>query len=149
MEENSNHESQDKKVDDQTNKKEIEDGKAMAIIAYILAPIPYFAEKKNKFVRYHAVQGMNIFIIAVAYGIVAGIINSIVWNATAGNCVNSIFSGSYVGCTSGWGMAATVGWILGLIGLIIGILDIIGLVYAAQGQKKEVPILGKVKIIKK
>ena len=46
------------------NKKDIDSGKGMAILSYIgiLALIPFLAEKKNKFVIYHAKQGMNLFI---------------------------------------------------------------------------------------
>ena len=36
-------------------KKDIEDNKGMAVLSYILAPIPYFASKKSKWVKYHAV----------------------------------------------------------------------------------------------
>ena len=114
----------DKEAAHKAHQKEVESGKGMAILAYIIALIPYFAEKKNKFVRYHAIQGMNIFLVALAYGILAGIINGITWNAAMGNCVNSIFSASYANCN-------------------------FGLVNAAQGKMKPVPILGKVKIIKK
>jgi len=146
MDEKPNHEPQDKKADDQTSKKEIEDGKAMAIIAYILAPIPYFAEKKNKFVRYHAIQGMNIFIIAVAYTIVASIINNIVWNATIGSCLRSILSGPWHACTSG--IDSFIRSVLGLVGLGIGVIAIIGIINVVNGKKKAVPFLGKVKIIK-
>ena len=41
----------------------------MGIIAYfsLLALIPYFCEKKNKFVVYHAKQGMNLLIFETAY----------------------------------------------------------------------------------
>jgi uncharacterized membrane protein len=151
MAESSNNQPKDEKPAgesaDKANKKEIEDGKAMAILAYILAPIPYFAEKKNKFVRYHAIQGMNLFIVAVAYSILASIINNIVWKAVAGNCVRSLYSGSWGGCSGG--MASFVSWIIGLIGLGIGIIAIIGIINAVQGQKKELPIFGKLKIIKK
>ena len=131
--------------------KEIEEGKGMAILAYIIALIPYFAgDKNNKFVRFHAIQGMNILIIAVAYGVVSGIINSIVYSATIGSCYRSIYSGAYgAGCAGGWGVAGIVSTVLGLIGLAIGIINLIGLVYAVQGQEKEVPLLGKVKFIKK
>ena len=127
--------------------KEIAEGKAMAIIAYIIALIPYFAgDKKNKFVRFHAIQGMNILLIAVGYSILAGIINSIVWSAIVGNCyssLNSILSG----CN--FGLASTVSFIIWLPAWVIGIVSIIGIVNAANGKEKEVPILGKVKIIKK
>ena len=35
-----------------------------------------------------------------------------------------------------------------LIELMFGVLSIVGLIYACQGKAKELPILGKVKIIK-
>ena len=127
------------------DKKEVESGKVMAILSYIIALIPYFAEKKNKFVRYHAVQGMNILIIAVGWAIVGAIINSV---------VQAIFCSTgygywYSSCWYTFGIEDVISWIISFVGLGIGILDIMGLVYAATGKAKEVPILGKIKIIKK
>jgi len=54
---------QDKTAD--YSKEEIENGKLMALLSYIgiLALIPYFAEKENKYVRFHAIQGLNLLII--------------------------------------------------------------------------------------
>jgi len=131
-----------------SKKKEIEEGKGMAILAYIIALIPYFAgDKKNKFVRFHAIQGMNIFIIAAGYSIIAGIIHSIVWSAIIGSCTNSLLTLSLSGCN--YGLASTIGFIIWLPAWVIGIVSIIGIVNAVNGKEKEVPILGKVKIIKK
>lgn len=127
------------------DKKEIESGKGMAVLSYIIALIPYFAEKKNKFVRFHAVQGMNILIIAVAWSFLSMIINAV---------VNAIFCSTgygywYSTCWYTFGVEDVIYWVTNLITLGIGILDIVGLVYAATGKAKEVPILGKIKIIKK
>lgn len=127
------------------DKKEIESGKGMAVLSYIIALIPYFAEKKNKFVRFHAVQGMNILIIAVAWAILGAIINAI---------VNAIFCSTgygywYSSCLYTYGIEDVVSLIVSLVSLGIGVIDIVGLVYAATGKAKEVPILGKIKIIKK
>lgn len=49
------------------SEKEKEDGKLMAILSYVgvLSLVPYLAEKDNKWVRYHAIQGVNLFIIEV------------------------------------------------------------------------------------
>ena len=47
------------------DKKDIEENKAMACLSYIIAPIPYFLENKSKWVRYNAIQGMNLFIIFI------------------------------------------------------------------------------------
>ena len=135
----------------EASKKDISAGKGMAILSYfgILALIPYFSEKNNKFVRYHAIQGMNIFLVLVAYAIIVSVVSGIVWSATVGNCVSSVYYGSAVGCTGGFGAASIVSLIFGLGYLALGIICILGIVYAAQGQTKEVPLLGKIKIIKK
>ncbi|MDO5569283.1 MAG: zinc-ribbon domain-containing protein [bacterium] len=55
------------------SKKEIESGMVLAILSYIIALVPFLAEKKNKFVIYHAKQGMNLFIIYVIWAIVNSI----------------------------------------------------------------------------
>ena len=54
---------QDKSAD--YSKEEIDNGKLMALLSYIgiLALIPYFAEKENKYVRFHAIQGLNLLIV--------------------------------------------------------------------------------------
>jgi uncharacterized membrane protein len=132
--------------------KEIEDGKGMAILAYIIALIPYFAEKNNKFVRFHAIQGMNLLILAVGWSIIAGILNGIIYSALTSGCWSTwsyLATGHASGGMCQLGLAAGISFVLYIPSMIIGIVDIIGLIYAAQGQEKEVPILGKIKLIKK
>lgn len=107
-------------------KKELEDGKTMAILSYILPFIPYFAEKENKRVRFHAVQGMNLLIVAVALNIVTNILYSISWRL--------------------WGIVGTISMI---VNLGITALCIIGIVNVCKEQAKELPIIDKIKIIKK
>ena len=132
------------------DKKEAEAGKVMAILAYIgiLALIPYFAEKNNKFVRFHAVAGMNLLLIWIAYAIISGIVSAIVSSVAVSNCVNSYY---YYGgsCAAGFGATGVVSLIFGIIAILIGILAILGIVNAATGKTKELPIIGKLKIIKK
>lgn len=42
-----------------------------------------------------------------------------------------------------------VGWIIGpIIGLVVLLFAILGIVYAAQDQDKELPIIGQIKILK-
>jgi len=132
--------------------KEIEEGKSMAILAYIIALIPFFAgDKKNKFVRFHAVQGMNILIIAVGYSIIASILSSILGGIFLGGCLNA-WSYWVTGQSSGGmcnpGLYGIISFIVWIPAIIIGIIDIIGLISAINGKEKEVPILGKFKIIK-
>ena len=59
-------------TDDHTKsytKKDINDNRAMAILAYFgpLALLPYFGQKNSKYARFHAVNGMNLFVWEIAY----------------------------------------------------------------------------------
>ncbi len=62
------------------SEKEKEDGKVMAILSYIslLSLIPYFTEKENKWVRFHAIQGVNLLIIEAIF-MVIGMIPLLGW----------------------------------------------------------------------
>lgn len=132
------------------DKKDIESGKGMAIISYLgfLSLIPYLSEKKNKYVRYHAVQGLNLFILEMIYSVAYGILTSVI--KVKGSC-----GGGYYGnLASAFGVTCKVTpwWItlpLGIIGLGFTALAIIGIVNACQDKAKELPIVNQIKIIKK
>ena len=128
-------------------KKDIESGKAMGVLSYIIPLIPFFAEKKNKFVVYHAKQGMNLLIVSIAYTILYAILTSVVKvNGDCGYGYLGDFAQSLgITCevTPWW-----ITWPLNIIGLGITILVIMGIVYVCQGKVKELPIINKIKIFK-
>ena len=99
-------------------KKEKEDGKVMAILAYIgiLCLIPYFAEKNNKYVHYHAVQGINLFILEIIAYAATGIL--------------------------------FFGFLAYIVSVISFILSIIGIVNVCNGEAKELPLIKGIKLIK-
>ena len=109
---------------------DIAQNKAMAILAYFgpLVLIPIFAAKGSKFARYHSNQGLLLLIATVAwsivYGILSGIILAISWRLYF---VTSILS---------------------LLSLIFLVLAILGIVNAANGKAKELPVIGKFKLLK-
>ena len=109
----------------------------MALLSYIgiLALIPYFAEKENKYVRFHAIQGLNLLIINLvvsAASFVVAIVATVLF------------------------IIPIIGWILGfLLYLVIGlvpvgllVISILGVVYSLQGNAKELPIVNQIKFIK-
>lgn len=116
------------------DQKDISDNKAFAILAYIswLVLIPIFAAKNSKFARFHANQGLVLCIIETAWWIVSTIIS---W-----------FLGFLL-----WRVFALV-WLIGLLFRLVNILFlvmmILGIVNAAQGKAKVLPIIGKIKILK-
>lgn len=126
-------------------KEETAKGKALAIISYfgVLALIPYFAERKNKFVRFHAVQGMNLFLIELIVNVCLGMLVSLKSNSyCANNPVVCAVSG-------GFGVIGSLSFIYQVLWTVVLTLAILGIIYAAKGQAKELPIINKLKIVKK
>ena len=109
---------------------DITSSKAMAILAYFgpLVLIPIFAAKQSKFARYHSNQGLLLLIAAVAWSIVYGIINAILLAIS-------------------WRLY-TVSSIIGILSIVFFVLFIIGIINASNGRAKELPIIGKFKILK-
>ena len=123
--------------------KEIKEGKSIAWLSYfgLLALIPYFAQKENKYTHAHAIRGLNLLIVDIAWGVLMGILTSVI----------KIEQTSYL-----WGYPYTytvTPWWLQLISaagyIFIGVVSIMGIVYACQGKVKDLPLVGKIKIIKK
>ncbi len=105
-------------------------GKVMAILAYIswLVLIPLFVEKKSRFARFHTNQGLILFALSTAYGIATG-----------------VFCG-LLGLLSGV-LSALFGWLFGIAGLVFLAYMVLGIVNAATGKAKELPIIGKYQIL--
>lgn len=126
-------------------KKDIEDNKGLAILSYIgpLALIPYFKGKDSKYVKYHAVQGMNLLIVWVVFTIFAAILSMI---KITKSCDHSPIFGVVTNCVK-----VTPWWIkfpIDIIGLCLLIISILGVVYALLGKAKKLPLIDKVNIIK-
>ena len=90
--------------------------KVYGVLAYIgiLFLVPLLAGK-SEFSRYHANQGLVLFIADIILGIVGAILGGI---------------------------------LSGVLGLCIFILMIMGIVHAANGEMKPLPIIGGITIIK-
>ena len=112
------------------DKADIDQNKGMAILAYFgpLVLIPILAAKNSKFARYHSNQGLILLIAAVIYGIAYGILSTIIYAIS-------------------WRLGFIVS-IIGLVSILFTVLAIIGIINAVNGRAKELPIIGKYKILK-
>lgn len=116
---------------------EVNNGKLMSLLAYlgILALIPYFVEKENKYVRFHAIQGLNLFIVnmiaSVALMVVAFVATFL-----------------FIIPVLGWILGGVLYLVVGLLPVGFFVLQILGIVYALQGNAKEIPVVNKIKLIK-
>ena len=114
----------------QFDAQDIQNNKAMAILAYFgpLVLIPLLAAKGSRFARYHTNQGLVLLIGWIAYSIVYGILRSIILAIS-------------------WRLYFLVS-IIGLVGLVFLVLAVIGIINAANGRAKELPVIGKIKLLK-
>ena len=114
---------------------DVQNNKAFAILAYfwLLVLVPIFAAKESKFARFHANQGLVLCIVETAWWLINFIITAILIHT---------LSWSTLWVLSLWGV---IYW---LVSVGIFVFAIIGIVNAAQGSVKPLPIFGKYKILK-
>ena len=124
---------------------DVQQNKGMAVLSYLglLLLIPLFARKNSDYCKYHVKQGVTLACCEIIYSILTLIINAIVGAICPPELVWTYFTYAYVPS-----MASTVvSTILSLGSIFFLVLMIIGIVNAAQGQKKELPLLGKIKVL--
>lgn len=101
---------------------DVEQNKPMAIIGYlipILFFIPMLSEKKSPFGMFHAKQQLNLLLSAIVVNIVGSIIPIL-----------------------GWFIILPIG------SIVLIVLAIMGIINAAKGEMKQLPIIGGFQIIK-
>jgi uncharacterized membrane protein len=118
--------------------------KVFGILSYLfcLCFISIFAApKESHYSRYHANQGLVLFIFELAGMIVFGIITTII----AASSMATFYTYGGVGAFAGFG---AVGVIQNIYGIATTVLAIIGIINAAQGNEKPLPIIGGIRILK-
>lgn len=99
--------------------KDADDNKIISILAYlsILFLVPLLAAPNSKFARFHANQGLVLFLAELIGSVLCAI--------------------------------PFIGWLAGgVISVITVVLSVLGIIAAAKGEMKELPIIGKYQIIK-
>lgn len=111
---------------------QINEGKSLAWLSYlgIFFLIPLLAHKDNPFSKYHARQGMVLFFLEVAIGILWGILGAI---------AAAIAVATY----GGGGICVFLVWlVMVILWVLVMVLSIIGIIQAATGKFWKMPILG-------
>jgi uncharacterized membrane protein len=118
---------------------DVQHNKAVAILGYIVFLVPLLISPHSKFARFHANQGLLLFIVwCVAIGTI--VLLHVGW-LFVGPHVESIgILWAFFGCIV---YVAPVGLIVGPL-----VLEIMGIVHAANGELKELPLIGHAKLIK-
>ncbi len=110
--------------------KDIEANKAMALLSYfgILVLIPIFGAKDSKFARFHANQGLTLCLAAIVYGVAYSVLTGIILAIS-------------------WRLYFLVS-IIGLVSVVFLVLAVIGIINAVNGKAKELPLIGKINLLK-
>ena len=109
---------------------DVAQNKVMGILAYLgfLCLVPIFAAKNSPYARFHANQGLVLFIEEIAYGIVYGILAVV------------------------FAFIPVIGLIvialLGLASIVFVVFLVIGIMNACSGEPKKLPIIGGITILK-
>ena len=110
---------------------DIEKNKGLALLSYlgILVLVPIFAAKDSAYARFHANQGLLLIIAAVAWSVAVNIVTGIL--------------------RASWSWLGTlVGGLLGIASIVFLAAVVVGIINAVGGKAKELPFIGKYRILK-
>ena len=111
---------------------DVRQNKVMGVLSYlgILVFVPLIAgNKQSPYVRFHTNQGLVLFIASVIVELLDGR-----WIWGFHSMIN--FGGSWFS------------WIFDICSLVLFVFMIVGIVYACKGERKELPLIGQIKILK-
>lgn len=109
------------------DREDINKNRAMAILAYIgpLVFIPMFAAKNSKFARFHVNQGFLLFLVWASLSVLSTFFNLIYLPRI---------------------LDVLIQLTIWLVSIPATIINVIGIVNAARGKAKELPVIGKIRI---
>lgn len=119
---------------------DIQNTKGIAWLSYlgVLVFIPMFTNKESKFTRFHVRQGVTLLALWVVYFIASLLLNLIKVDSTS-----YILGVPFPRTITPW----PIKLILGIIAIGISVLAIIGIVNAATGKAKKLPIIGNIDVM--
>ena len=102
----------------------------MGILAYIgfLVLVPILAEKQNPFVRYHANQGLVLFLGEILYALLHRVLVRVF--------LVTIFP-----------LGVVLNIVLSIASLVFVAYMVIGIVNVCNGKAKELPVIGGIRLI--
>lgn len=111
---------------------DVASNKWMAILSYLgfLVFVPILAGRGSRFARYHANQGLVLFCAGVIFNVIRKILRFTSSWIFFGNSFLDLYG------------------LLGIVSLFFFIVAIIGIVNAAKGEAKQLPLIGKIRLIR-
>lgn len=121
---------------------DVEENKWISLLSYLgpLVFIPMFVKKHSKFARYHANQGLVLFITEGVYSIATGIIMALLRAAFPVRLIGFTWSRGFV--------YNSINTIFSLASLVFVLLAVLGIINVVKGKAKDLPVIGKIRLIK-
>ncbi|MFR1105927.1 MAG: hypothetical protein ACLSD3_14140 [Acutalibacteraceae bacterium] len=119
----------------QYDPRDIEDNRVFAALSYLglLILIPIFCARRSYFARFHANQGLILLLCTVAYTVVTRIVTRVL----------DILFGGFLSIIPGAFSLVTTA-----LGIIFFVLLILGVVNAATGRARELPLIGRFRLLR-
>lgn len=119
---------------------DISSNKGVSVLSYlgILILVPWLTKKDSKFAQFHVRQGVTLLAVDIIYWILSLLLNLIKVNKT-----QEVWGIPYTVRVTPW----PISLILALIGICIAVLAIIGIVNAATGKAKKLPLIGDIDVL--
>lgn len=102
-------------------------GRAACAYLGVFVLVPLFTAKDSGFARFHANQGLALLVASLAYNVLAGILAAAVFGVA-------------------WGLYP-VWQAVRFFGMIFPVLAIVGICNAARGKAKELPVIGRLRLL--
>ncbi len=116
---------------------EIESGKALSIVSYLIPLVPFILSKKNNYVRFHTLNGMNILFTYLIFLIIKRTLSYIF--GTPCDLVSGLK------CII---LPISLRIFFAFVNMIFSFIILYGLLNVCNNKAKEIPIISKIKLFK-
>lgn len=116
---------------------EIESGKALSIVSYLIPLVPFILSKKNNYVRFHTLNGMNILFTYLIFLIIKRTLSYIF--GTPCDLVSGLK------CII---LPISLRIFFAFVNMIFSFIVLYGLLNVCNNKAKEIPVISKIKLFK-
>ncbi|MGM9875301.1 MAG: hypothetical protein ACI32H_05210 [Bacilli bacterium] len=116
---------------------EIESGKALSIVSYLIPLVPFILSKKNNYVKFHTLNGMNILFTYLIFLIIKRTLSYIF--GTPCDLVSGLK------CII---LPISLRIFFAFINMIFSFIILYGILNVCNNKAKEIPIISKIKLFK-
>lgn len=116
---------------------EIESGKALSIVSYLIPLVPFILSKKNNYVKFHTLNGMNILFTYLIFLIIKRTLSYIF--GTPCDLVSGLK------CII---LPISIRIFFAFINMLFSFIVLYGVLNVCNNKAKEIPIISKIKLFK-